>query len=51
MGRVKEDWINNLTEEEINLLYEEMVLKGEIFIEEPNEDEKRNIQEDSGTKG
>jgi len=51
MGKVKESWLNNLTEEEIDIFYEELVLKGELFIYEPDENEEGNIQESPEGEG
>jgi hypothetical protein len=51
MGKVKESWLNDLTEEEIDLFYEELVLKGELIIYEPDENEEGNIQDSPEGEG
>ena len=46
MGRVKESWLNNLTQEDIDKLYEELVNYGHVYVIEEDENSKKEI---SGT--
>jgi len=45
MGRVKESMLNNLTVEEIDSLYEELMLRDEFSVYEQYENEEGNIQD------
>lgn len=46
MGRVKESWLNNLTQEDIDKLYEELVNYEHVYVIEEDENNKEEI---SGT--
>lgn len=49
MSKLKEEWINNLTDEEIDEIYEEL-MNAEIFYIE-DEDNKGQVQGTTDTEG
>ena len=52
MGRVKEKWINNLTDDEIDELYVELMnAEHYIYIEKEDEHTKGKIKGATNTKG